>query len=84
MHALALIPFAQVGYFGLGLLFGLSLLAALLGMVGFVWALIVLWHDSQLDRIPKRRSETPAKISPWPIGSRRRSTQPELVGAPRS
>lgn len=81
MHAITLIPLAQVGYLGLGLLFGLSLLAAILGMAGFVGALIVLWHDSQLDRVPQRRNQTSAKKTPWPIGGRRRATHPTFAGA---
>jgi hypothetical protein len=53
MNAMFL-PLVQVGQVGVGLLFALSLLAAMLGVAGLVWAVLSLWQGSQPRRIIKR------------------------------
>lgn len=81
---MALLPFAQVGQVGIGLMFGLSLLAAMLGVGGLVWALIALWQDNHPHRIVMRRQQTTPRSPAWSTGPRRRGSDSELAGAGRS
>lgn len=84
MEAMVALPLAQVGQVGIGLLFAISLLAAMLGVAGVVWALIALWQDNHPYRSAARRGAVTPKRQPWPIGGRRRGSDSELAGAGRS
>jgi hypothetical protein len=84
MEAMVALPLAQLGQVGIGLLFAISLLVAMLGVAGFVWALIALWQDNHPHRIAARRGSVTLRKQLWPIGGRRRGSDSELAGAGRS
>jgi len=56
-------PLAQVGQVGLGALFAVSLVAAMLGVAGFFLALLTFWRDNHLYRITKRSGPSGAQTA---------------------
>lgn len=47
-------PVAQIGQFGAILLLAISLLAALVGVMGFAWAMVLLWRENNPQDIMMR------------------------------
>ncbi len=43
-------PVALVGQVGVTLLLALSIIAAVLGVVAFVWAMVLLWRENNPER----------------------------------
>ena len=54
MDAMVFIPVIQIGQFGAMLLLAGSLLAALLGIIAFVWAMVLLWRENNPQGISMR------------------------------
>ena len=54
METMAFIPVAQIGGFGAMLLLAGSLLAAILGIVAFAWAMVLLWRENNPQGIMMR------------------------------
>ena len=59
MDGMAFIPLAQIGQFGAMLLLAGSLLAAMLGIVAFAWAMLLLWRENNPQGIMMRGQEKP-------------------------
>lgn len=51
------IPLMQIGQVGAMLLLAGSLLAALLGIIAFVWAMVLLWRENNPQGINMRGQE---------------------------
>ena len=54
MDAMVFIPLMQIGQLGAMLLLAGSLLAALLGIIAFVWAMVLLWRENNPQGIVMR------------------------------
>jgi hypothetical protein len=54
MDAMVFIPVAQVSQFGAMLLLAGSLFAAILGIVAFAWAMVLLWRENNPQGIVLR------------------------------
>ena len=54
MDAMVLMPVMQIGQLGAMLLLAGSLLAALLGIIAFVWAMVLLWRENNPQGITMR------------------------------
>ena len=57
MDAMVFIPVLQIGQLGAMLLLAGSLLAALLGVIAFVWAMVLLWRENNPQGITMRGRE---------------------------
>lgn len=57
MDAMVVIPMMQIGQLGAMLLLAGSLLAALLGIIAFVWAMVLLWRENNPQGIMMRGQE---------------------------
>jgi len=57
MDAMVFIPVLQIGQFGAMLLLAGSLLAAVLGIVAFSWAMVLLWRENNPQGIVMRGQE---------------------------
>jgi hypothetical protein len=57
MDAMVLIPVLQIGQFGAMLLLAGSLLAALLGIISFVWAMVLVWRENNPQGLTMRGQE---------------------------
>jgi hypothetical protein len=57
MDAMVFIPVLQIGQFGAMLLLAGSLLAAILGITAFAWAMVVLWRENNPQGILMRGRE---------------------------
>ena len=57
MDAMVFFPLMQIGQVGAMLLLAASLLAALLGIIAFVWAMVLLWRENNPQDIVMRRQE---------------------------
>jgi hypothetical protein len=57
MDAVVFIPVLQIGQFGAMLLLAGSLLAALLGIIAFTWAMVLLWRENNPQGLVMRRRE---------------------------
>ena len=57
MDAMVFIPVIQIGQLGAVVLLAGSLLAALLGIVAFVWAMVLLWRENNPQGIIMRGRE---------------------------
>jgi hypothetical protein len=54
MDAMVFIPVLSIGQFGAMLLLAGSLLAALLGIIAFAWAMVLLWRENNPQGIIMR------------------------------
>jgi hypothetical protein len=54
MNPMVFIPVVQIGQFGAMLLLAGSLLAALLGIIAFVWAMVLVWRENNPQGIIMR------------------------------
>jgi hypothetical protein len=54
MDAMVFIPLAQINQLGAMLLLAGSLLAALLGIIAFAWAMVLVWRENNPQRIVMR------------------------------
>ena len=59
MDAMVFAPVLQVGQAGAMLLLAGSLLAAVLGIIAFVWAMVLLWRENNPQSIIMRGQERP-------------------------
>jgi hypothetical protein len=59
MAAMVFIPLASIGQVGAMLLLAGSLLAAILGIVAFAWAMVLLWRENNPQGIMMRGQERP-------------------------
>jgi hypothetical protein len=57
MNAMVFIPVLQIGQVGAMLLLAGSLLAALLGIIAFVWAMVLVWRENNPQGIIMRGQE---------------------------
>jgi hypothetical protein len=57
MDAMVFIPVLQIGQLGAMLLLAGSLLAAILGIVAFAWAMVLLWRENNPQGIMMRGQE---------------------------
>ena len=57
MDAMVFIPVMQIGQVGALLLLAGSLLAALLGIIAFVWAMVLVWRENNPQGIVMRGQE---------------------------
>jgi hypothetical protein len=57
MENMVFIPVVQIGQFGALLLLAGSLLAALLGIIAFVWAMVLVWQENNPQGIIMRGQE---------------------------
>ena len=57
MDAMVFIPVLQIGQLGAMLLLAGSLLAAILGIVAFAWAMVSLWRENNPQGIMMRGQE---------------------------
>jgi hypothetical protein len=57
MDAMVFIPVLQIGQLGAMLLLAGSLLAAILGIVAFAWAMMLLWRENNPQGIMMRGQE---------------------------
>ena len=62
METMAFIPVAQIGGFGAMLLLAGSLLAAILGIVAFAWAMVLLWRENNPQGIMMRGQMKPVDV----------------------
>ncbi len=54
MDAMVLLPVMQIGQLGAMLLIAGSLLAAVMGIAAFVWAIVLLWRENNPQGIVMR------------------------------
>ena len=59
MSATVFIPIAAVGQVGVVVLLAASLLAAILGIIAFAWAMVLLWRENNPQGIVMRGDTTP-------------------------
>jgi hypothetical protein len=57
MDAMVFIPVLQIGQLGAMVLLAGSLLAALLGIIAFVWAMLLLWRENNPQGLIMRGQE---------------------------
>jgi hypothetical protein len=57
MDAMVFIPVVQIGQLGAMLLLAGSLLAAIVGIVAFAWAMVLLWRENNPQGIMMRGQE---------------------------
>jgi len=58
MSAIVFIPVAAVGQVGVVVLLAASLLAAVLGIIAFAWAMVLLWRENNPQGIVMRGDTT--------------------------
>jgi len=58
MSATVFIPIAAVGQVGVVVLLAASLLAAILGIIAFAWAMVLLWRENNPQGIVMRGDTT--------------------------